>query len=180
MVLMMMMDVVMLIDMVMNDLISKSNQPNAPTDPAFLPSFFLPTALGTLCSENCRQFAARLLCLGSLSENYLLIVCGFSEFVCQTRLLYLGSLRIICLFVHVALDFSVFWMLPRRLYSWVFFLFQCETVVCRRKLDGAFAICYCLFQDFENQWCENISVQDTKESLCNNRLKSLGSQNADC
>ena len=81
MVLMMMMDVVMLIDMVMNDLISKSNQPNAPTDPAFLPSFFLPTALGTLCSENCRQFAARLLCL--------------------------GSLRIICLFAHDALDFSV-------------------------------------------------------------------------
>ena len=68
-------------DMVMNDQISKSNQPNAPADPAFLPSFFLPTALGTLCSPvrtagslrpGCCVWALCLriiclLCVGSLS-----------------------------------------------------------------------------------------------------------------
>ena len=80
MIMVKMMEMVMFMDVVMNDLISKSNQPNALTDPTFLPSS-LPTALGTRCSENCGQFAARLLCL--------------------------GSLRIICLFAHDALDFSV-------------------------------------------------------------------------
>ena len=81
MIMVKMMEMVMFMDVVMNDLISKSNQPNALTDPVFLPSS-LPTALGTRCSENCGQFAASLL-------------------------LCLGSLRIICLFAHDALDFSV-------------------------------------------------------------------------
>ena len=106
----------------MNDIISKSNQPNAPTPPAILPSL-LPTA--NHCSENCGHFAARLLCLGSLSENYLPIVCGYSEFVCQARLLRLGCLRIICLLAHVPLGLSVLGCFHRD-YIVVFF---CETGV---------------------------------------------------
>ena len=70
MIMVKMMEMVMFMDVVMNDLISKSNQPNELTDPTFLPSFFLPTALGNHCSENCGQFAARLLCLGSLRIIY--------------------------------------------------------------------------------------------------------------
>ena len=96
----------MLIDMVMNDLISKSNQPNAPTDRAFFLPSSLPTALGMRCSENCGQFAASLLCL--------------------------GSLKIICLFAHVALDFSVFGCFHRD-YVVDFFVKQEFTTKVRRR-----------------------------------------------
>ena len=116
--------------MVMNDIISKSNQPNAPTRPAFLPSF-LPTA--NHCSENCGHFAARLLCLGSLSENYLPIVCGYSEFVCQAKLLCLGCL-LICTYSTWSL---CSWMFPQRLYSWFSFVKQEFTTKVRRR------ICHC-------------------------------------